>query len=347
MKCSILITGDIFPGKSSFELSNDLSNLFSSADLVVGNLESSLSNQGQRKTDGISLRSSPATALCLKKAGFDVVTLANNHVLDYGVPALEETFCHLQQMGIKWVGAGLNFDRAVGQLISINGVQIGLIGCAQAVTNAVYAGTHSAGVFPCEKKALSDEISRLNEVSDHIIVMPHWGYCDVIYPPVECVQLDDALIGAGATAVVGHHSHTVQGCRWCGNAQAIAYSLGNFYFAPYHDRGKMVTAHGEGARGAVAYLELDRTSLLSMRLIPVRQVGSRIELDDRRERDNQIGFRSRPLKNLTQYPAFWKRQMRKHLIKRICHWANPINLQNIDRRTMRAACRHITRYLRQ
>ena len=110
--------------------------IFKNKDILFGNLETVLSNQGKIAEKAVLLHSPPEKVGYLKNAGFDILNIANNHIMDYGVEGLLETLDHLKKLNIKWFGAGLNINEALTPLlISMNDLGIGVLGFIFAITH--------------------------------------------------------------------------------------------------------------------------------------------------------------------------------------------------------------------
>jgi len=202
------------------------------ADLTVANLETPITERGEAAIKEYAYRSSPKALPDFRQAGFDVVNLANNHILDYGTVGLLDTFDHLDKAGIQWFGAGRDIDEAFRPVIlDVKGTKIAFLGFSKVVpTESWKAGNNHPGVADTYalKKPL-EAIRNAKKQADLVIVVVHWGVERQDTP--EKYQKDFAreYIDAGADLVVGGHPHVLQGFesykeKW------IAYSLGNFIF---------------------------------------------------------------------------------------------------------------------
>ena len=212
-----------------------------SADLTVGNLESSLSQDGAPIQGADSFGADPVVLKGLERAGFDVLSLANNHVGDYGPIALEQTLRRIDRSTMERVGAGFTLkDASAPTVVDIRGTRIGFvafnsIGEAPAAT-ASSAGTVQLRMPPRtgpfsrdDLKALTREVSDLAKRVDIVLVVPHWGDQYVNRPNELQRRVAQRLADAGADAVLGGHSHWVQGMEMVDDT-LVAYSLGNFIF---------------------------------------------------------------------------------------------------------------------
>ena len=212
-----------------------------SADLTVANLESSLSQDGAPIQGTDSFGADPEVLKGLERAGFDVLSLANNHVGDYGSVALEQTLRRIDRSKIERVGAGFTLkDASTPTVIDVKGTRIGFvafnsIGEAPAAT-ASSAGTVQLRMPPRtgpfnrhDLNALAREVRDLAKRVDIVMVIPHWGDQYVSRPNELQRRVAERLADAGATAVLGGHSHWVQGMEMIDDT-LVAYSLGNFIF---------------------------------------------------------------------------------------------------------------------
>jgi poly-gamma-glutamate capsule biosynthesis protein CapA/YwtB (metallophosphatase superfamily) len=201
-------------------------------DITVANLETPITTRGEAQDKKYAYRSMPEGLPAFKEAGFDIVNLANNHILDYGLEGLMDTFGHLDRAGIKRIGAGRNVKEAFQPVImEKNGIKIAFLGFSKVVPHTSWkAGPDSAGVADTYATKLPVEaIKRARQSADLVIVIAHWGKEQE--PKPEQYQIDFAkeYIDAGADLVVGSHAHVLQGFEQY-KGKWIAYGLGNFIF---------------------------------------------------------------------------------------------------------------------
>ncbi len=205
-----------------------------SADLRFGNLECQLSDQqGQtvRPENHLVFTGPPSGADVLKRARFDLVSMANNHMWDYGKDALFETFDNLERVGIPYVGAGRTRSQAYGPVVvEREGFKVAFL----AVTDIWNQGPmhqHPARelVARADIALVTQSVTPLaaDDTIDAIVVSYHGG-SEYLDGPVETTRgIVHAAIDAGADIVIGHHPHVVQGVGWY-QGKPILYSLGNF-----------------------------------------------------------------------------------------------------------------------
>lgn len=205
-----------------------------SFDAMVINNEFSISSTGKpMEGKAYTFRSKPSNVKYLKQLGTDVAGLANNHVFDYGKKAFLDTLSHLKQAGIQTVGAGKNSKEAQAPVfLDIKGKKIAIVAATRAEKYIMTpeATKNSAGVFRTYQPAkYVKEIKRAKEKADYVIAYVHWG--TEYSTTLEKAQITQAkaYIRAGADAVIGAHTHCMQGVGYYKN-KPVFYSLGNFWF---------------------------------------------------------------------------------------------------------------------
>lgn len=221
-------------GDLAYCISPEWMRVMKEADVAMLNLENPISDRGTpMKHKLYTYVGKPENTSILKELGVDFVTLANNHVYDYGEDAFSDTLDVLDEYGIDRAGAGRNASEAQRPFYYvINGRKIAYISATRAEKNILTpeATESSGGVFRCYDNArLLEVIEETKRNSDYVIVLLHWGkeYSAVL----EGVQKTTAheYIDAGADLIIGTHAHQLQGIeRYKG--KAIFYNLGNFWF---------------------------------------------------------------------------------------------------------------------
>lgn len=203
------------------------------ADLSFANLESPIGDRGRF----INMFQAPPQAVeGLAFAGLDVLSLANNHALDYHHEGLLETMRLLREYGLDWVGAGRDIYEARSPLLrEIRGVTVGFLAYTEmwfvhAREPISWRATREEpGVAPAELELVVEDVQRLKAIADVVVVSLHWGREYVHEPTPEQRNLAHAAAAAGADLVLGHHPHVLQGLEFYENS-VLAYSLGNFVF---------------------------------------------------------------------------------------------------------------------
>jgi poly-gamma-glutamate synthesis protein (capsule biosynthesis protein) len=201
-------------------------------DITIANLESPLARGGSEFTGKkFRFRAEPEVAGALKRAGINLVTLANNHSMDFGGQALAETMKNLQDAGIAWIGAGENLAEArKAALFTIKGRKVAFLGYSLTQPVEFFAGRNRPGTAPAFEKIFVEDISRARQEADYVIVSFHWGTegRSEIQPYQRTVA--HKAIDAGADVIIGHHPHVLRGVERY-KSGVVFYSLGNFTFA--------------------------------------------------------------------------------------------------------------------
>ncbi|MCC6192404.1 MAG: CapA family protein [Anaerolineales bacterium] len=208
------------------------------ADLLAANLECVISELGVPAPKAYVFRAPPVAMEALAGAGVDVVSLANNHVYDYGVEAVEEMLPRLRESGIEAVGAGPNVAAAHAPvLVARNGVRMAFLayvdvpieGRSGFDTASWAAGPETPGLAWAEVDRVAADVAEASLQADVVIILFHFGLEG--RPEVTASQraLAHAAIDAGAELVLGAHPHVLQRPE-AYNGGLIVYSLGNFVF---------------------------------------------------------------------------------------------------------------------
>jgi len=247
---TLVAVGDIIPGGQTeqyFKTSNcdhllgETRQLFANADLVLFNLESPLCSNGSPIPKcGPNHKADPACAYGLKAAGFNIASLANNHILDYGKQGLEETLKALDEAGILRHGAGNSYAEATRLLnVKSSNLNIAFLNFAEGEFSSIETGSGS-GAAPIDMLSNSMEITKARKLSDIVIVSVHAGNEYQHFPSLWVQGLYRKYIDFGADIVIAHHPHIPQGIEFYGSG-LIAYSLGDFMFEYLNDPGTCVT----------------------------------------------------------------------------------------------------------
>jgi poly-gamma-glutamate synthesis protein (capsule biosynthesis protein) len=201
-------------------------------DINLANLESPIATSGQEYTGKkFRFRAEPQVAKALRGAGFNLVTLANNHSMDFGAEALAETLQHLGANGISWIGAGENLSEARKMaLFTIKGKKVAFLAYSLTQPIEFFARQDRPGTAPGYEKLVTADITSARGLADYVIVSFHWG--KEAAGTVQHYQRTAAhsAIEAGADVIIGHHPHVLQGVERY-KSGIIFYSLGNFTFA--------------------------------------------------------------------------------------------------------------------
>jgi len=229
-------------------------------DIAVGNLESPVARGGRAFTEKrYHYRSAPQAAAALREAGFSVVTLANNHMMDFGPSALAETRRHLENSGIACTGAGQSLAAArQPAVVQVSGRKIAFLAYSFTYPDTFYATVNRPGTAPGLARYFREDIARAREMADYVVVSFHWGEENATRPKTYQVSAAHRAIDAGADLVLGHHPHVLQGIERYKNG-VIFYSLGNFAFG---------TASRSARTSVIARIHLEN-GLKSVELVPL------------------------------------------------------------------------------
>ncbi|EMT51558.1 hypothetical protein I532_16578 [Brevibacillus borstelensis AK1] len=206
--------------------------LLKQADLTVGNLETAVSRRGSPEHKEFTFRAKPEALAGLANAGFDVVNLANNHTMDFGMDAFLDTMQHLRENDIAYVGGGKAEEEAFAPYIqTIKGKKVAIIGLSRVLPNQKwFAGKNKAGLAHAySREPMLGYVRKAVEESDITIAIMHWNLEYKDYPEPYARQMARLLIDNGVDAIVGSHSHSLMGVEWYKEAP-IFYSVGNFVF---------------------------------------------------------------------------------------------------------------------
>jgi hypothetical protein len=198
-------------------------------DLRIVNLECALSGDATPVwKSGSVFKGRPEHIKGLTAVPFEVVTLGNNHVFDYGTEAFSQTLKLLSENSIRSVGAGMSVEEARRPLIvDLSGVRIGIVNFSEG--EDLTASVSGPGVFGWDIAAVVDCVRAIRPGVDIILVICHGGVEYIPFPPPYLVEAFRRIADAGADLIVGHHAHVPQGVQIC-NGVPICYSLGNFVF---------------------------------------------------------------------------------------------------------------------
>lgn len=208
------------------------------ADIAFANLESPISGGGLPAEKDFVFRAPPEAAEGLAAAGIDVVSLANNHALDYGLEGLSDTLAALTRWGVRYAGAGQDIVAARRPVVlEAKGLRLAILayvstpndGWSGFDVSATAATTDTAGVAWATVEAVSEDVAKAAAQADIVVVSLHTGLEYREAPSQLQRELARAAIDAGADLVLGHHPHVLQGIEEY-RGGLIVYSLGNFVF---------------------------------------------------------------------------------------------------------------------
>ncbi len=249
---------DQFGFEYPFETTKDI---LQSADLTFCNLEGPIAKKGiKEEGKEFTFKTDPKAAEGLAKAGFDVVSLANNHIMDFGADALFETFEHLEKNNIKGIGAGKDLSASrKPALFEANGIKIAFLAYAFTFPLHFYAEQDKPGSAPGVPEFIEKDIKKAKQKNDVVIVSFHWGAELMTEPKEYQINMGHNAIDWGASIVLGHHPHVLQGIEQYKNG-LIAYSLGNFAFGSYSKNVK---------DGMMLSIKFNKAGVSEAKIIPI------------------------------------------------------------------------------
>ncbi|WP_199622224.1 CapA family protein [Paenibacillus alkalitolerans] len=240
--------------------------LLQDADVTAANLETAVTAAQEKpglKTYEFS--SAPESLPAFADAGFDLVSLANNHSMDFGPQGLRDTMSNLTANELKYVGAGENVDEANAPVfIEKNGLTVAYLGFSRVIPTEKWKARKDriglAETYDYTRPV--DEIKKARERADVVVVMVHWGEERKLEAhPKKQTELGRRFVDAGADLVIGSHPHVLQGIEHYKN-KWIVYSLGNFIFTKSTD----TLTYDSG----ILYADCGKSGDCGLRLLPVR-----------------------------------------------------------------------------
>lgn len=272
-KFSLSLAGDIMLGRAvATSLSRTTvaqafapaASTFEGSDLAFANLESVLTSSNLDAGKEIYFKADPARVDALKYLGLTHVSVANNHVDDYGLAGWEESVRHLTDAGIVPVG---DFYNAVEPVVAAIG--------EKEVVFLAYEDLYR----PVDAETLSEQVAAADLLGDVLVVSFHWGAEYEHVPSQRQTDLAHAAVDAGADVVVGHHPHVLQGIETY-NGGLILYSLGNFVFDQVGE---------DENESLVVRLTWNDDGTRSLKLVPMRIAGTFPRVASEAERVATIG----------------------------------------------------------
>ena len=212
------------------ECYGDVLPLLQSADLRIVNFECTLTGEGTPVAKGgPNLSAAEKHLECLKTGGFEIASLANNHIFDYGPAGFQATCRTLDGLSVRYFGAGMDLAEAQKPLtVELDGLRIGFCGFTEG-HDLSGAGENTPGVAPWRPEQVCLQIAELRKSCDLVFVVPHGGIEFSAWPAPYCIDAYRRIAEARPDAVIAHHPHVPQGMEFY-RGVPIFYSLGNFLF---------------------------------------------------------------------------------------------------------------------
>ncbi|MBI4995226.1 CapA family protein [Candidatus Peregrinibacteria bacterium] len=245
-----------------FKLSADF---LKSADVTFGNLETPLLNGANTPKDSTTFRADPASVKGLQFAGYDVVSVANNHTMNYQIPGLTNTLKELKKAGILTSGGGKNQDAAhTPAILEVKGKTIAFLSYVDTKIpprNYGIATYNTPGLASMDIEAMKNDVKNAQTEYDIVVVSMHSGTEYKKEPAQFQKDFAHAAIDSGANVVIGHHPHVVQPVEYYGTG-VIFYSLGNFVFDQFFSQ--------DVQTGLVARITFEEGEKPAVELFPVK-----------------------------------------------------------------------------
>ena len=244
-------------------IDENIINIANDADIFMINNEFCFSERGEALAGKLyTFRAMPNRVGILQELGTDIVSLANNHVYDFGAEAFSDTIQVLEESKIQHVGGGANVEEAEKVIYyDVNGIKIGIVSASSAekVRYTPQAGETTPGIFRMyDTTRLLEVVAEADKQCDYLIAYLHWGTEDSKYFEAYQQELAANLVNTGVDAIIGGHPHVLQGMEYV-NGKPVVYSLGDFWF------------NSETKYTAMVSLTVDINGIRELKVIPCMQ----------------------------------------------------------------------------
>jgi poly-gamma-glutamate capsule biosynthesis protein CapA/YwtB (metallophosphatase superfamily) len=238
-----------------------------SADITTGNLETAVSERGLAQAKQYTFRGPPqALRPMAALAGFDVLTLANNHSGDFGRDALVDTVVAVRAAGMQPIGAGANLRLASRPaIVAAGGLKVALLGFSDINPLGFTATSSTPGTASADLSLIDGAVRAARRRADLVVCFLHWGTELVPAPDGRQERIAQGCLAAGASVVLGAHPHVLGAISRPSAHSLVAWTLGNFVFP----------STGVTAKTAILQVRLDGHGVRGYRLIPVEINGFR------------------------------------------------------------------------
>jgi poly-gamma-glutamate capsule biosynthesis protein CapA/YwtB (metallophosphatase superfamily) len=279
----------------------DMLPILRTADLRIVNCECALAASGKPVVkSGSVFKGKPEHIKALTAVPFHVACMANNHVLDYGIPGLRQTLKLFREHGIRSTGAGLTEKAACDPLtLKAGSTRLHLVNFSEG--EDLTAANGGPGVSGWDISRIVSTVAQCKRDGGIVIAIGHCGLEYVPYPPAYIVRTFREISDAGADCVIGHHPHVPQGIEWR-SGRPILYSLGNFAFFQESDLLHRKT-------GFCVTLRFTKERLAGMDLHPYRITPSglrRLTTGEEKEFLRTLSTLSRPFRTRDGYRKAWQ-----------------------------------------
>ena len=244
-------------------LSKNITDYLKQQSLVIANAEFAIGEGGKPTPNKYyTFIGSKKRAEIFLEMNVDLVTLANNHVHDFGENVFKQTLDIYKEIGIDTVGAGMNLDEASqAQYYIINGYKFSFINANRSEKNILTPGAtlDNPGVVRCyDPNHLISMIEKESKKADFVIPILHWGAENSHEIQDVLLETSHQYIDAGADAIIGHHAHVLQGIEYY-KGKPIFYNLGNFLF-------------DDDVEGGIVEINVNDSGKLDYEFMPIMQI---------------------------------------------------------------------------
>lgn len=241
---------------------NDIRDILKKNDLIIANLETPIQGNGEinhlkKEAKGIiHFTQNSVVQEILSILNINIVSLANNHIYDCKTSGMVNTIQCLEKKNIKYTGAGNDPENIEPVIVNIKNQNIGLIAYVHQSTNPMFEEKDSTFFNLFDEEKIIDDIKKLKNKCQCIIVSLHWGLDYSFYPTKDQREISRRIIDSGADIIMGHHSHTVQPYEIYKD-RYIFYSLGSFCFGDIIYEGKRRSLKRKTKKTILPILELN------------------------------------------------------------------------------------------
>jgi poly-gamma-glutamate synthesis protein (capsule biosynthesis protein) len=268
------------------------------SDVATGNLEGPHCTTGTADTKTYTYRMAPQLLDGYAWAGFDVLSLANNHAMDFGPQCMLENIAEIRKRGMEVCGGGADIDEAHEPTVIVrNGLSIAFLCYSTTFPESAWATPEQPGTAFPERNRLIRSVRSAAAEHDVVVVQFHWGEQGRTSPKDYQVGLAHLVVDNGADLVLGHHAHVLLGVE-AYKGKLIFYGLGNFTFASFAETAKtsviaLVTLDDQGnlVRGEVMPINVDNHQV---ELQPIPLPGDPEVLSELRDASAMIGRGTTP-----------------------------------------------------
>ena len=226
----LFFSGDVLLQQKTY-LPNEISKAIVESDYSICNFEAPIPSLGAKKSikAGPNLSQGVSAVKELKKMGFDIITLANNHIIDYGLESIKNTCKVIEDLGMTSTGFYFDSKEIKALRLTKNNIKVSLISCGENTEGCLKYNNNSFGYLWTQSIDLEKLIQKEKSNSDYVIVSVHAGLEKVNFPLNQWKNQYRKLLSLGADVIIGHHPHLAQGIEQNDDG-LIFYSLGNFIF---------------------------------------------------------------------------------------------------------------------